>query len=142
MAESYAAVSANACFASRQRVARHKRAVGAFHLFDQIRVISDPRHDRHVFKVLRRRTHHRRAPNVDVLDQVAEGDTGLSGSLFKRIEIHHHHVDGLDAVLSHRRFVLGIAADIKQTAVHTWVQRLYAAVEHLWKAGELADVLD
>ena len=61
-------------------------------------IIGHAGHDGHVFKVLGRGTHHRRAADVDVFDQMAEGNAGLRGGLLKGVEVDHHHVDGLDAV--------------------------------------------
>ena len=73
---------------------------------------------------------------------MAEGDAGLRGGFLKCVEIDYDHVDGLDAVRGDGGFVLGIAADVEQTAMHAGMQRLDAAIEHLRKAGEFADVLD
>ena len=69
-------------------------------------------------------------------------DARLSGRLLKGIEIHHNHVDGLDAVRGHRGLMLGVAANVEQPAVNLGVQGLDAAVEHLRKAGEFADVFN
>ena len=54
IALSYADVSAKACFASRQRVSRLRQPLVRLQLFDQRRIIRHARHDRHIFKVLRR----------------------------------------------------------------------------------------
>src|SRR5579871_3281566 len=72
---------------------------------------------------------------------MAESDTGLGSSLLKCVEIHHHHIDGLDAVCGDGGFVFGVATDIKQTAVDKGMKGFYATVEHLGKAGQIADVL-
>ncbi len=71
-----------------------------------------------------------------------EGHAGLRGGLLKRVEIHHHHVDGLDAMSGHSRLVLRVPANVEQPAVHARVQRLHAPVQHLRKSRQLADVLD
>ena len=39
-------------------------------------------------------------------------------------------------------FVVGIAANVEQTAVHARMKGLYATVKHFRKAGEIADVPD
>ena len=117
-------------------------AVAAFHLLDEIRVIEHAGDDSDVFKVFGGGTNHGRAADVDVFDEVAEGDAGLSGGLLKGVEIHHHHVDGLDAVGGDGGLVLLVAANVKQSAVDLGMEGLDAAVEHLRKAGEIADVLD
>jgi hypothetical protein len=73
---------------------------------------------------------------------VPEGDAGLRSGFLKRVKIHHDHVDGLNAVGRDGRFVPGVAANVKQATMDARMQRLHAAVEHLWESGELADVLD
>ena len=59
---------------------------------------------------------------------------GLRDRRRERIEVHHHQVDGLDAVLGHHR-VVG-AAPAEQAAVDLRVQRLDAAVHDLGEAGD------
>ena len=124
-------------------------------LFDESRIIGDAGHDGHVFKVFGRRAHHRRAADVDVFNQVPKSHAGLdgvpndgsmslgylSGSLLKGVEVDHHHVDGLDALRGDGSLMLLVAANVKQAAMNLGVQRLDAAVEHLRKAGQIADVL-
>ena len=44
-------------------------------------------------------------------------------------------------VLGHRGGMFGIIAHREQAAMHHRVQRLHAAVHHLGKAGQLANVL-
>ena len=73
---------------------------------------------------------------------MAEGDAGLGGGLLEGVEVDDDHVDGLDRVLGDGGLVFGVAADVEQAAVHLGVEGLDAAVEHLGKAGEVADVLD
>ena len=109
-------------------------------LLSQRRVIAHPRHNRHVFKILGRGTNHRRSANVDVLNQVAERHSRLRRRLFKRIEIHHHHVDRLNSMRGHRGLVLLVSADVKQSSVYARMQRLHAPVQHLRKTRQIADV--
>ena len=89
--------------------------------------------------VLGRGADHRRAADVDVLD-----DRGIVGAgaadFLERVEIDDDEVDRLDAVLAHRRRMLGIVAHAEQPAMHRRMQRLDAAVHDLGKAGELGDV--
>ena len=57
------------------------------------------------------------------------------------VEVHHHQVDGLDAVRPHGGHVLGVGR--ARPAAPPWiarVQRLHPAVHHLGEAGHLADV--
>ena len=72
----------------------------------------------------------------------ANGDAGPLRGLLKGVEIHHHHVDGLDGVLCDGGHVLGVVADVQDAAVDLGVKRLHAAVEHLGEAGQVADVAD
>ena len=60
---------------------------------------------------------------------------GLRRGLLEGVEVHHHHVDRLDAVFRDGRAVLVLAAHMQNAAVHLGVQRLHAAVQHLGKAG-------
>ncbi len=73
---------------------------------------------------------------------MAEGHAGLSGGLLKGVEVDDYHIDRFDAVRGDRGLVLGVAANVEQAAVNLGVQGLDAAVEHLGKAGQIADVLD
>ena len=89
--------------------------------------------------VLRRRSHHRRTADVDVLDHLVARGPARHG-LRERIEVDDDEVDRADAVLGHRRGVRRIVAHAEQAAVHDRVQRLDPAVHHLGKAGQLGDV--
>ncbi len=105
-------------------------AVG-LQLLDQGGIVGDAGDDGHVFKVLGGGADHGGAADVDVFDQMAEGDAGLRGGLLEGIEIDHHHVDGLDAVGGDGGFVLRVAANVEQAAMDAGVQGLHAAVQHL-----------
>src|SRR5450631_4253360 len=73
---------------------------------------------------------------------MAERDVGHRRGLLKGVEVDDDHVDGSDAVSGDGGFVFLIAANVKQAAMNLGVERLDAAIKHLWKAGEFADVLD
>ena len=90
--------------------------------------------------ILRRAAEHGRAADVDVLDRFLEGHVGLGDGLFKGVEIHHHEVDGEDAVRLRLGDVLRVFAQEEQAAVHLRVQRFDPAIHHLGKAGELGDL--
>src|SRR3546814_4239551 len=51
----------------------------------------------HVVPVLRRRTQHRRAADVDVLDGVFERAAGLGHGGLERVQVKHQQVDRRDA---------------------------------------------
>ena len=59
---------------------------------------------------------------------------------FEGIEIHHHHVDGLDVVFAHCRDVFGIVSQTKQGAVNLRMQRLDPAIHHFGKAGNVGNI--
>ena len=69
-----------------------------FQLFDESGIVGHAGDDGDVFKVLGGGADHGGAADVDVFDQMAEGDAGLGGGFLKGVEIDDDHVDGLDAV--------------------------------------------
>ena len=111
-----------------------------FHLGDQRRVIGRIGEDRHEAVVLRRRAHHRRAADVDVLDHFLAA-RALGDGRFEGIEVDHHQIDRADPVGLHRGDVLGIVAQSEQPAMHSRVQGLHPPVHHLGKAGEFRHIL-
>ena len=91
--------------------------------------------------VLRRRSHHRRAADVDLLHALVGCGTARDG-LAERIEVDHDEVERLDAELVELRPV-GVEAQVGQDArVHAGVQRLDPPVEALREAGQLLDRRD
>jgi len=98
--------------------------------------------DGYVLEVLGGGADHGWAADIDVFDEMAEGDIGLRCSLFEGVEVDDDHVDGHDAVLGDGGFVLGFASDVEQAAVNSGVEGFDAAVEHFGEAGEVADVFD
>ena len=95
---------------------------------------------RDVGPVLGRRTQHRRAADVDVLDGVLHLHIGFGNGLAERVEVHTDHVDKFDIVIFQGFQVFGIVASRQQAAVHVGVQGLDAAVADLGKARHVADV--
>uniref|UniRef100_E6PX09 Uncharacterized protein n=1 Tax=mine drainage metagenome TaxID=410659 RepID=E6PX09_9ZZZZ len=65
----------------------------------------------------------------------------LAGGLFKRIQVHHHHVDRLNPVRRDCCFMFPVAANIKQPAMYPRMQRLHPPIQHLGKPCQVADVL-
>ena len=65
--------------------------------------------------------------------QMPKRNPGLRGSLLEGVKIHHHHIDGLDAVLGHHG-IIG-AAPSQQAAMDARVQGLDAPVHDFRKAG-------
>ena len=60
----------------------------------------------------------------------------------ERIEIHHHQLEGEDAVLGQRLHVLGIVVPAEDAAVDLGMERLEPAVHHFGEAGVVGDVAD
>ena len=65
--------------------------------------------------------------------------TGLGHGGFKRVQVHHQQVDGLDAVFLQGGHVLGEVATCQQATVHHGVQGLDAAVQHFGELGDFGD---
>ncbi len=94
----------------------------------------------HVAMVLRRRTHHARPADVDVLDRLFEGHIRPGDRPLEGIEVDADQVDRLDAVLLHRPDVIRIVAQREQSAVDPGMQRLDPPVHHLSKPRHLGHV--
>ena len=89
--------------------------------------------DGDVLVVLCCAANHGRATNVDVLDGVGQGATGLGDCGGERIEVDHDHVDWLDTVLRHD--VAIEVATTEDTTVDLRMQGLDPAVHHFRKTG-------
>ena len=71
----------------------------------------------------------------------SKAHAGLGGGLLEGVEIYHHHVDGLDAMLGNSRAMSGILAAMQNAAVHFGMERLHSSVQHFGKAGQFGNVL-
>ncbi len=120
---------------------QRERSAARLHLLCDRVVIAGRGHNSDVLKIFCRRTHHRRAANVDVLDDVVELDARLGDGLLEGVQIDHDHVDRLDAVLGDGGAMLRVIADVQDAAMHLGMQSLDATVEHFRKAGEVGNVL-
>jgi hypothetical protein len=120
-----------------ERVARQPATGGGRHRplggdLGEHRFVVDRVHDdSDVRVVLRCCAHHRRAADVDQLDARAARE---------RIQVHHHEVDRLDAVLGQVGDVLGLGRVGEQSAVHLRVQRHHAVIEDRRHTREVGDV--
>jgi hypothetical protein len=65
---------------------------------------------------------------------------GFRDRLLEWVKVHDHEIDWQNAVLGSLSDVIRIVAHEQQPAVNLWVQRLYAAIEHLGKTGELRNL--
>jgi len=110
--------------------------------FCQSDVVGGLGDDGYVFEVFGGGADHGWAADVDVFDEMAEADVRLSRRLLEGVEVDDNHIDGQNAVLGYRGFVLGFAANVEQAAVDAGVEGLNPAIEHFGEAGQFADVLD
>ena len=85
---------------------------------------------------------HRRAADVDVLDDLVVGDAARGGGPLKRIQVHAHEIDELDLLLLGGDEVLRVVADGKQAGVELGMKRLDPAVHDLREAGEITNRTD
>ena len=138
MRASYWATRLNAATDSAKRVFAERAAVGV-QFRDEAGVLRRIGGDRDAGEVLGRAAQHRRAADVDVLDDLVQGRVRIRRHPLERIQVQHQQVDRRDAVFGHHRIVGAGAAE--QAAVHDRVQRLHPAVHHFREAGGLADVL-
>ena len=91
--------------------------------------------DRDAGMVFRGGPDHRRAADVDLLDAFVDAGTGFDG-LAERIQVDDDEFERRDPELLERRGVLGFAQIGQQPGVHSRVQCLDPAVEHLGEAGQ------
>ena len=110
------------------------------HLSRQLFVIGCGSDHRDILKVLGSRTKHRGAAYVDVLHQLSKGRAGLTCGFFEGIQIYHHHVDGFDTLLCHRRPVFNAVANMKNAPVYLGVQGFHPAIEHFRETGEVGNI--
>ena len=110
-------------------------SLGASHFGSDGAIIIRRGHNGHIPKVLGRRAHHRRAANIDVLNQLVKLHARHGGRLFKSVEVHHHHVDRLDSMLPRRSHMAGITPDMQNAPVDFRVKGLYPPIHHLREAG-------
>ena len=110
-------------------------------LAKQFGIVGGVGDDRDKFMVLGRRADHRRAADVDILDDLVARRALRDGRL-ERVEVDDDQVDRADAMRLHRRDMFGIVAHREQAAMDLRVERLHPAVHHLRKAGKFANVTD
>jgi hypothetical protein len=89
--------------------------------------------------VLRRRAQHRRAADVDVLDDLDLGGVAGRDRALERVEVDAHEVDELDLVFGRLAQMTRVVSDREHAGVQARVQRLDPAVHDLREAGEPLD---
>ncbi len=110
-----------------------QRAFVSIHLFNNGVVVTALYHNRHVFMVLGSGAHHGRATDIDILYGVFQRASFTGNGRGKGIKVHYHHIDRIDAMLSHDPIIL--TATAKNAAVDFRVQRLYTSIHHFREAG-------
>ena len=104
----------------------------AWQLLDDRVVVRVVYHDIDEAVVFRGCPDHGGAADIDVLYGVFQGAIGLRNGRLEGVQVDHHHVDGLDAVVGHHRVVLAAAGE--NAAVHFRVQGFDPAVHHFREA--------
>ena len=92
------------------------------------RIIVRVNHHPDVGVILGRRPQQRRPANVDILDRLGKRAVRAGDRLLKRIQIHDHQIDRLQAVFVHRPDMLGVVPAVQNPGVNTRVQGLDPSV--------------
>ncbi len=83
--------------------------------------------------ILRRRTQHGGAANIDIFDRRGQTAAGLRNRFLKRIKINHNQIDRKNSMLFHYRVIL--SAPAKQATMDFRMQGLDSAGHDFRKAG-------
>ena len=138
IADSYAAVVANASAASWRRVSSESSPFSRSSASTPS-YWSGVQTGGHVLVVLRGRPQHRRAADVDHLHSLLLAHAPAPGDLRERVEVHAHELERPDAELVERMRILLVVAAREDGRVHLRVERLHAPAEQLADAGQLLD---
>ncbi len=117
-----------------------RRSARTRHLLEDPGIVRRIDDDHDVAEVLPRRAQQRRAPDVDLLDELVKRRLRVLRGLRERIQVHDHQIDQLHALRLDRRQVIGTMAPGEDPAVDFRVQRLDPAVHHLGKPGDVGHV--
>ena len=104
------------------------------------RVAGRARHDGHAGVVLRRGADHRRAADVDLLDELVERDPGPLGGRGERVEVDDDELERSDRRGRELAPVVDPAPVGQDPGVDPRMERLDPSVEHLRKARHGGDV--
>jgi hypothetical protein len=106
------------------------------------RVLLGTGQHRHIGMVLGGGAHHRRAADIDVLDRHLPGHIRARDGFAEGIEIHHHHIDRIDALGGQISLMGRLIAPGEDAAVDAWVQRFHASAQDLRCSGVLRHLGD
>src|SRR5690554_31536 len=115
-------------------------AIVAVELFQHPAVVGSVDYDGDIVVVLGRSTDHGGAADVDVLNGGGQIAIRIGHGVFKRVQVHHHHVDGVNAVLAHDG-IIGTAT-AQNATVDLRVQGFYPAVHHFRETGVVGHFSD
>ena len=119
---------------------QRQMSLGLAQLLQHALVVGRVDDDRRERMVLGGRPDHRRAADVDVLDDLLLVRVAARDGLLERIQVHAHQIDLLDLLLGGRVEVAVVVAPGQQPRVQARVQRLHASVHDLREAREVLDV--
>ena len=86
--------------------------------------------DEHIVMVLCRRTEHRRTADIDVFDGFIKVTIWFGDRGFKRIEIHHDHIDRPNIMLLHLLDVGRNRSPAEQSAMDFRMQGFHTAIKN------------
>src|SRR5690554_4292400 len=108
-------------------------AVVVRQLFQYPAVVGGVHHNGHIVVVLGGGANHGGAADVDVLNGGGQVAVRVGHGVLERVQVDHHHVDGVDAMLAHNG-VIGTAT-AKDATVNLRVQGFDPPVHHFREAG-------
>ena len=114
---------------------RGKHATRFRHLIGNQPIISRRSNHSDILKIFRRGTDHGRPANIDIFNQLFKVHARLGCSFLKGIKIYNHHVDRLNTMFRNRAAMRGILTPMQNASVNLGVERLHAAIQHLWKSS-------
>ncbi len=109
-------------------------AILTFHFVEHAAIIGWIANDHNILVILCGRTQHCGTANVDILNCIFQRALILCHRLLERIQIHHYHVDGRDRVFFQHCHMFWKITPRQNPAMHFWMQRFHAAIEHFRKA--------
>ena len=86
------------------------------------------------------RTHHGRTTDIDIFNRILQA-TIISGyGLAEWVQIHHHQINRWYQCLLYCRHMLRQVPPRQNASMNFRVESLDPPIEHLWKAGVIADL--
>ncbi len=109
---------------------------------EQARIVRRIDDDQDAAKILGGRAHERRPADIDLLDEGIECGRRVRRRLCEGIQVDDDEVDEAKPMALERGQIVGPVAPRENASVKGRMQRLHAAVHHLWKAGQVRDARD